>query len=616
MSKPVDIELLAPARDAEIAIAAIDHGADAVYMGASHHGARADATNSIDDVRRACDHAHRFGAKIYATVNTLVYDDELAEVEHLIHELYRSGVDAIIVQDLGLLRLDLPPIVLHASTQCDLRTPEKARFLEALGFSQLVMARELTIDEIAAIRKVTTVPLEAFVHGALCVSYSGRCAISQVLKGRSANRGECAQLCRLPYDLVDGQGHVLVEGKHLLSLRDMAQHDRLEQMMAAGVSSFKIEGRLKDMAYVKNVVAHYRRAIDKVIERHPDSYRRTSIGTVELAFSPDIKKSFNRGFTHYFLDERRPTDGSAMASIDTPKSQGEYLGRALRCSGNRLTIETRAVLANGDGLSYTDCQGQFSGARVNRALDNGTVLLRERADIPRGTRIYRTADKAFNDLLAKSSATRAIAVDTELRYTDDMLILTLDDERGNRVTHSADCELQAAAKPQSERQLAELGKMGGTIYRLREAQVPGDIFIPASLLARLRRETVELLDRAQAITRPVEKRRPEDKSAPSPTAELTPADNVANRCAEQLYRDHGVERITSALEVGTPISSSTPLMHTRYCLRRQLGACLKGKNADRLSSDLYLKTGTTLLKVICDCKTCEMTLTLPKGLKD
>ena len=243
MTKPTHIELLAPARDADIAIAAIDHGADAVYMGASHHGARADATNSLDDVRRACDYAHLFGGRIYATVNTLIYDNELMEVERLVHDLYRIGVDALIVQDLGLLRLDLPPIALHASTQCDLRTPEKARFLEALGFSQLVMARELTLDEISDIRRATTVPLEAFVHGALCVSYSGRCAISQVIKGRSANRGECAQMCRLPYDLVDGQGRVLVADKHLLSLRDMARHDRLEQMMAAGVSSFKIEGR-------------------------------------------------------------------------------------------------------------------------------------------------------------------------------------------------------------------------------------------------------------------------------------------------------------------------------------------------------------------------------------
>ena len=612
MVKPALIELLAPARDADIAIAAIDHGADAVYMGASHHGARADATNTLDEVQRACDYAHRFGARIYATVNTLIYDNELKEVEHLVNDLYRIGVDALIVQDLGLLRLDLPPIALHASTQCDLRTPEKARFLEALGFSQLVIARELTLDEITAIRRATTVPLEAFVHGALCVSYSGRCAVSQVLKGRSANRGECAQLCRLPYDLVDGQGHVLVEGKHLLSLRDMSRHDRLEHMMAAGVSSFKIEGRLKDIGYVKNVVACYRRAIDKVIESHPDRYRRASFGHVELTFEPAVEKSFNRGFTRYFLDERRPKDGTAIASIDTPKSQGEPLGRVTRCNGNTLTIDTRATLANGDGLSYFDAQGQFTGARVNRALGGGTVLLRERAAIPRGTLIYRTADKAFNDLLAKPSATRTIAVSAELRYTGGMLALTLNDERGHRVTHTIDCDLQPAAKPQGERQIAELGKLGGTIYRLNEAQVPGDVFIPASLLARLRRETIELLDRTHAITRPMGKRRHEDKSAPCPITTLTPADNVANHLADQLYRDHGVTDTVPALETGTPVTASTPLMHTRYCLRRQLGACLKGRNATRLPRDLYLKNGATLLKVTCDCTHCEMFLTLPR----
>lgn len=610
--RPADIELLAPARDADIAIAAIDHGADAVYMGASHHGARADATNTLDDVQRACDHAHRYGAKIYATVNTLVYDDELMEVERLVHDLYRIGVDALIVQDMALLRLDLPPIALHASTQCDLRTPDKARFLESLGFSQLVMARELTLDEIATIRQATTVPLEAFVHGALCVSYSGRCAISQVLKGRSANRGECAQLCRLPYDLVDGKGRVLIAGKHLLSLRDLAQHDRLEQMMAAGVSSFKIEGRLKDIGYVKNVVAYYRRAIDKVIDREPERYRRASCGTVNLTFEPAIEKSFNRGFTHYFLDERRPKDGTAIASIDTPKSQGEYLGRAMHYNGNTLTIDTRATLVNGDGLSFIDSHGQFSGARVNRAMENGTVLLRERADIPRGTRIYRTADKVFTDLLAKPSATRTIAVEAGLRYHDGTLSLTLDDERGNHVVHSLDCDLQAAAKPQGERQRTELAKLGGTIYRLHEAQVPGDIFIPASLLSQLRREAIELLDRAHRITRPVDKRRPEDKSSTCPVASLEPADNVANRLAESLYRDHGVTDIVPALEAGTPANASTPLMHTRYCLRRQLGACLKGKNTTALPHDLYLKTGPTLLKVNCNCKACEMTITQHK----
>ncbi len=610
MSKPALIELLAPARDADIAIAAIDHGADAVYMGASHHGARADATNTLDDVRRACDYAHQFGACIYATVNTLVYDNELDEVERLIHDLYHIGVDALIVQDLSLLRMDLPPIPLHASTQCDIRTPEKARFLEALGFSQLVMARELTLDEIKAIRQATTIPLEAFVHGALCVSYSGRCAISQVLKGRSANRGECAQLCRLPYDLVDSQGRTLIEGKHLLSLRDMARHDRLEQMMAAGVTSFKIEGRLKDMAYVKNVVAYYRRAIDKVIDRQPERYCRSSFGRVELTFEPKLEKSFNRGFTHYFLDERRPADGTAIASIDTPKSQGESLGRVVRCNGNALTIDTRSHLANGDGMSYYDAQGTFTGARVNRVLDGGTVLLRERAAIPRGTLIYRTADKAFNDLLAKPSAIRTIAVNAELRYTGGMLALTLDDERGNRVTHAMPCELQAASKPQGDRQIAELGKLGGTIYRLHEAQVQGDVFIPASLLSQLRRETVELLDRAHRITCPEDKRRKEDKAFPCPVTELTPVDNVANRLAEAVYRDHGVTTIIPALEAGTPSTSVTPLMHTRYCLRRQLGACLKGKNAAKLPRDLFLKTGNTLLKVTCDCKVCEMRLTL------
>lgn len=610
MAHPVDIELLAPARDADIAIAAIDHGADAVYMGASHHGARADATNTLDDVHRACDHAHQFGARIYATVNTLVYDDELLEVERLVHDLYSIGVDALIVQDLALLRLDLPPIALHASTQCDLRTPEKARFLEALGFSQLVMARELTLDEIAAIRDVTSVPLEAFVHGALCVSYSGRCAISQALKGRSANRGECAQLCRLPYDLVDSKGRVLVEGKHLLSLRDLAQHDRLEQMMTAGVSSFKIEGRLKDVGYVKNVVAYYRNAIDKVIAREPDRYRRASHGSVELTFEPAIEKSFNRGFTHYFLDERRPNDGHSMASIDTPKSQGEYLGRALRCNGNALTIETRTTLANGDGLSFTDSHGQFSGVRVNRALGGGTVLLREPADIARGTRIYRTADKAFADLLSKPSATRTIAVDAELRYTGGLLALTLSDERGNRVTHTLPCELEPAAKPQGDRQRAELAKLGGTIYRLHQAQVPGDIFIPASLLSQLRREAIDLLDRVHRITRPVDKRRKEDPSVPYPVQDLVPADNVANHLAEAVYRDHGVKSITPALEAGSQPTASTPLMHTRYCIRRQLGACLQDPNANALPRELYLKTASTLLKVNCNCPTCEMTLTL------
>ena len=609
MTKLIDIELLAPARDADIAIAAIDHGADAVYMGASHHGARADAANSLDDVKRACDYAHLFGARIYATVNTLVYDNELKDVERLVRQLYESGVDALIVQDMALLRMDLPPIPLHASTQCDLRTPEKARFLESLGFSQLVMARELTLEEISAIRQATRTPLEAFVHGALCVSYSGRCAMSQALKGRSANRGECAQLCRLPYDLVDSNGHTIIAGKHLLSLRDMSRADRLEQMLQAGVSSFKIEGRLKDAGYVKNVVAYYRQAIDRIIARHPDKYRRSSFGKTELTFEPALEKSFNRGFTRYFLDARRPDEGNGMASIDTPKSQGEYLGRAVRCNGNALTIDTKAQLANGDGLSFTDTKGNFSGARVNRALGHGSVLLREPAGIARGTAIYRTADKAFNDLMSKPSATRTISINAALRYTNGLLALTLEDERGILVTHTLPCDLEPASKSQAERQTAELGKLGGTVYRLNNANVAGEIFIPASVLAKLRRETIELLDRTWRMTRHMEKRLPEVKDAPCPATTLLPADNVANHLAGQLYHDHGVTDITPALEAGTAINADTPLTHTRYCLRRELGACLKGKNAKRLPRELYLKTGNTLLRVNCDCSKCEMIIT-------
>lgn len=609
MPKPIDIELLAPARDADIAIAAIDHGADAVYMGASHHGARADAANSLDEVRRACDYAHTFGARIYATVNTLVYDNELKDVERLVHQLYAAGVDALIVQDMALLRMDLPPIPLHASTQCDLRTPEKALFLEALGFSQLVMARELTLEEITAIRQVTNVPLEAFVHGALCVSYSGRCAMSQALKGRSANCGECAQLCRMPYDLVDDNGLTIIAGKHLLSLRDMSRADRLEQMMEAGASSFKIEGRLKDVGYVKNVVAYYRQTIDKIIARHPDKYRRSSFGKTKLTFEPVLEKSFNRGFTRYFLDARCPNEASSMASIDTPKSQGEYLGRAMRCNGNALTIDTKIQLTNGDGLSFIDSSGIFSGARVNRALGHGSVLLREPAGISRGTAIYRTADKAFNDLMAKQSATRTIFINATLRYINGLLALTLEDERGIRVTHTMACYLEPATKSQTERQITELSKLGGSPYHLDNADVAGNTFIPASTLASLRRETIELLDRTWRMTRQMEKRIPENKDIPCPYSTLLPADNVANHIAKQLYQDHGVTDITNALEIGTPITAKTPLMHTRYCLRRELGACLKGKNAKKLPREIFLKTGNTLLRVNCDCGKCEMIIT-------
>ena len=606
------IELLAPARDADVAIEAIRHGADAVYMGANQFGARAQAGNDVSDIRRVWDYAHQFDARVYATVNTIVYDHELRQVERLVHDLCRAGVDALIVQDMALLRLDLPPIALHASTQCDLRTPEKARFLEALGFSQLVMARELSLGEIAAIRQAVKVPLEAFVHGALCVCYSGRCQASQAIMGRSANRGECAQVCRLPFDLEDEQGRKLMSGKHLLSLRDMNQSGHLEQMLDAGVSSFKIEGRLKDVGYVKNVVAYYRRAIDAILDAHPDRYSRASVGQSTYTFEPCLERSFNRSFTSYFIEGHPAPTTLKMASIDTPKSQGEYLGKVQSVNGRVLRIESDRVVANGDGLSFIGASGAFTGMRVNE-VHGRDVVLNQPVSIARGTKIYRTFDKMMNDVLSRPSAQRRIALDATLDIVGDQLRLSLADERGNRVTHAVNATaLELARTSQEGRQRTELGKLGDTIYTLREARVEGDRFIPASLLAQLRREAIKWLDRAQQVSYATDRRRPEQKDAPCFAAKLVSADNVANHLAEKLYREHGVTAIEPALEV---MPSETPLkgrevMVTRYCIRRELGACRRDPKAIAMPAHLYLRYGSTLLQVDCDCAACQMHISL------
>ena len=608
------IELLAPARDAHVAIEAIRHGADAVYMGAPMFGARAAATNTIDDLAHVCDFAHQFDAKVYATVNTLIYDNELTQVEQMIKELWHAGIDALIVQDMGILRLDLPPIALHASTQCDLRTPDKARFLEAVGFSQLVMARELTLNEISDIRQVVKVPLEAFVHGALCVCYSGRCQMSQAVKSRSANRGECAQMCRLPYDLVDEQGRVVVGQKHLLSLRDMNRSDHLRKMIEAGVSSFKIEGRLKDVNYVKNVVAYYRQALDQVIAQSDGHWRRSSFGASDITFEPDVRRCFNRSFTTYFIDRRHPDNGTQMAQIDTPKSMGQYVGKVVKARATDLTLDTKIKIANGDGLSYMAPDGQFTGMRVNVAQGNH-VTLRESVAIARGTDVYRTYDKAMDDTLSRPSATRRIAVDATLRLVGQRLALTMADERGCSVTHvSKLVDLQPAKASQHDRQRDVLGKLGDSAYALREAQLLPDCFIPASTLAQLRRETVQLLDRTWAMSRRRDRRRHEDTDAHCFATILTSADNVANHLARKFYHDHGVIDIEPALEcqmkdTHTP-TTGQQVMHTRYCLRRQLGACLKNKQAKQLPTRLYLRTGNATFAIHCDCQLCEMHLTI------
>ena len=611
MKKKRTIELLAPAKNEEIGIEAIKHGADAVYIGANAFGARAQAGNSIDSIKRLVDFAHQFDVRIYCTVNTLIYDTELRDVEKMIHELYRAGVDALIVQDMALLRLDIPPIALHASTQCDIRTAEKALFLEQMGFSQLVLARELALDEISDIASKVKIPLEGFCHGALCVSYSGRCQISQALKGRSANRGECAQFCRLSYDLEDAEGNTIVKSKHLLSLRDYNASYRLAQMINAGISSFKIEGRLKDVDYVKNVVAYYRKALDSIIHVH-DDLRRSSFGTTTLSFTPVLEKSFNRSFTHYFIDGKRPNNGVSMASIHTPKSQGEYLGRVMSGRGNVIVLDTKANIANGDGLSYIDGKGNYDGFRVNKAEGN-RLYLKDKCNISRGDKVYRTHDKAFNDILSKPSAIRTIALDFTLWSTDNLLCLKAVDERGCAAVHTIklDNKLETAKQPQTERQLQVLSKLGDTIFRLKDCEIKGDFFIPASVLTQLRRETIAMLERAHCMARQRDMRRTENKQAKFPYTSLTSADNVANHIAEQFYRDHGVNQIEPAIEVSGKLSHNQPVMHTRYCLRRELGACMRDKKShNNLPSPLFLRNGNTLLKVDCDCSHCEMKISI------
>lgn len=614
--KPRYIELLAPARDAQVALDAIDYGADAVYMGPARFGARAMAGNSVDDIARVCEYAHKFRARVYVTVNTIIYDDELPQVEQLIKQLYDAQVDALIVQDLGLLRLDLPPIALHASTQCDLRTPEKARFLQELGFSQLVMARELSLSEIRNIHDAVKVPLEGFVHGALCVSYSGRCALSHAVKGRSANRGECAQMCRLPYDLEDAQGNVIIRGKHLLSLRDLNRSSHIETMLEAGVSSFKIEGRLKDSSYVKNIVAHYRRLLDDAIASSDGRYRRLSCGHSDLSFTPDVQRSFNRSFTHYFIDGR--DNAGRMACLDSPKSQGQPIGKVVSSRGRQLTVASSMPIANGDGLSYYDSQGTFCGVRVNVA--NGRNLtLRQPVDIKPGTMLYRTADKTFDDILARPSAQRYITVDASLYQAGGAVVLRLEDERGNLAVHSMSVDsIDDARSPQHDRQRDVIAKLGDTIYRLQDFETSlGDKFIPVSLLAQLRRDTVRLLDRTNAISHRRDLRRRENLDAKAPYTTLTHADNVANHLSLQVYKDHGAVEIEPAVETpslyGTaPVDKPHVLMHTRYCIRRELGACRMDKNARQLPARLFLHTGITRLEVHCDCSRCEMKITLAR----
>lgn len=612
--KPRKLELLAPAKDCEIAREAIIHGADAVYIGADAFGARAAATNSTADIARLVDFAHDYNARIYVTLNTLIYDSELAQAERLIRDIYRAGADALIVQDMSVLRMDIPPIALHASTQCDTRTPAKARFLEDCGFSQIVLARELSFGEIKQISQATTVPLEAFVHGALCVSYSGDCQASLLSTGRSANRGECAQMCRLNYRLTDSEGNPLAADAHYLSLRDMNRLDRLGDLADAGVSSFKIEGRLKDSAYVRNVVAAYSLALDKLIAASDGAYVRASSGEVSLSLQPDVERSFNRRFTNYFLDGR-PANGQKMSSLDSPKWIGNKVATVIRANGNRIEVNAIEKLSNGDGLGYFGADGKFKGFRLNR-VEGRTIHTLSPLGIAPGTVLYRNRDKRLDDQMTSPTAERRIRLDAMLRRVDSRRVaLQLTDENGLRAEATAEIDFQRARTPQSDNRRRTLAKLGDTIFKLRNFDdLTGDMdFIVASQLADLRRSAVALLIDTRKAAYSFDYRRPEQSDIEPFKAEaLDYHDNVANRLSEEFFRSHGIAVAQRALEASNPRQDKDfRVMKTRYCLRRELGACLRSPSARKLPTPLFLHSADITFRLDFDCSNCEMHVIRP-----
>lgn len=613
--EPRKIELLAPAKDAATALEALKCGADAVYMGPPRFGARSAAGNSIVDIKRVVDFAHLFNARVYVTVNTIIKENELDAVRNMIRELYDANVDALIVQDMGILRLDIPPIALHASTQCDIRTVEKAKFLANAGFSQIVLARELTFKEIENIHNAISVPIEAFIHGALCVSYSGRCHVSEILKGRSANRGECAQLCRLPYDLIDGNGVKLKSRKHLLSLKDLNQSSNILQMLDAGVSSFKIEGRLKDMIYVRNVVSYYRKRIDEILAANSDKYIRSSSGISEIAFVPQLDKSFNRGFTHYFFDDRNPVN-TKIASIDTPKSMGEPLGTVVSCRGKDIVVKTDKNINNGDGISYFNTEGEYDGFRVNIAFGNKIQTLQNVSIVP-GTRLYRTYSKQFEDEMCASNIQRLLNVDFALTIDNDIIILKAKDELGNESEVKIDCETAKANKLQKDSQTRILSKLGNTHYVLRNIETLDEYFIPASLLTEARRQCLDILRNKQIENYQKDKRATENKGVQYFKTELTYFDNVSNSKSVSFYKEHGVLKISPALEIvdKNTLTGDEVLMTTRYCLRRELGYCKKTQNGVKLIEPLRLVSdGNIRLQLEFDCANCEMKIRKAKDI--
>ena len=603
MIKQRKIELLAPARNLECGIEAINHGADAVYIGAPKFGARAAAVNSLEDIAALVEYAHLYNVRIYVTVNTILKEEELKETEEMIRELYRIGVDALIVQDMAIAKLELPPIPLHASTQMDNRTVDKVRFLRDAGFRQVVLARELSLREIGKIHEACPdIPLEVFVHGALCVSYSGQCYVSQACFGRSANRGECAQFCRLPFSLVDAEGKMIAKDKHLLSLKDLNQSEELEALLDAGASSLKIEGRLKDVSYVKNVTAAYRQKLDAIFARRKE-YTRASSGKCRFDFKPQVDKSFSRGFTHYFLHGR----SKDIFSFDTPKSLGEEMGTMKESRGNYLTVAGVKSFSNGDGVCYLDEQGRLQGFRINR-VDGNKLYPQEMPRIKPRTMLYRNFDQEFERILARKSSERKIAVCILLAENNFGFSLTMTDEDDNSVTLTLPRDREPARTPQADNLKNQLAKLGNTPFEAERIDIDfsENWFIPASVLSELRRQLVEQLIIARKVNyrRELAVWKPTTHTFPQQT--LSYLGNVMNTRAASFYQDHGVKEVEPAYEK-QPVEAAV-LMFCKHCLRYSMGWCPIHQRERSPYKEPYYLVGTDgkKFRLSFDCKNCQM----------
>ena len=605
------LELLAPARNADFGIEAINHGADAVYIGGPAFGARAKAPNTVADIARLVKHAHRYHAEVFVALNTIFHDNELAGARELVQQLYDAEVDALIVQDMGLLEMDLPPIQLHASTQTDIRTVEKAVFLDHVGFSQIVLARELDLRTIKQIADATSCNLEFFIHGALCVAFSGQCFISHAHTGRSANRGECSQECRLPFTLEDQKGRIIGKDKHYLSMKDNDQSANLRALVDAGVSSFKIEGRYKDLPYVKNATAHYRQMLDEILNESPE-LAKSSAGVSTYTFTPLPEKTFNRSATDYFVNGRKGDIGA----FDTPKFSGEILGKVSKVGKDFFEVETDTQLHNGDGVCFFDVHKELVGLRVN-TVDGKKLYPNEMpVDIRNNMTVYRNRDHAFMRLLEKDSATRKIALQMIFAETSNGFTLSVTDDAGLSATVQCAAEkLPADNAQKAEASLRDnLSKLGNTDFTAAEVyiQTTQAWFIPASVVNNLRRDAIEQLQKVRQAAY----LRPPLKPAAVPPA-IFPEDtlsylaNVYNQKARTFYEKHGVKLIAHAYEANKELGE-VPLMITKHCLRFSHGLCPKeakgviGVQGTVTAEPMTLINGNDRFTLKFDCKPCEM----------